>query len=238
MREKSSILVLSAHNSTVDALRAFFFRSVPIWEGHVRDGLSALVGVMQLHTGNAARITEAAIEFMNHVAKGFSPSAYGNALLAEVCGGCVTRRNGKPAKLQALGRVLLAEPDHKGVAKFLLQLELLVREDADFKNVEIDCHREFWDAVRLGKFENPVEGFAEISRRRSSLRQSVPTKALSTVHKAKGLECSDVLIIPCDSIHFGDSPAARCNLYVAMSRAIRSLTIVASSLKPSPLIAI
>ena len=204
----------------------------------MRDGLSSLIEVMQLHTGNAARITEAAIEFMKHVAKGFSPSTYGKTLLSEVCDGCVARRSGRPAKLQSLGRVLLAEPDHKGVAKFLQQVESLLREDADFSQVKLDCHREFWDAVRLGEFENPVDGFAEISRRRSFLRQSVPAKALSTVHKSKGLECSDVLIIPCDSIHFSDGPASRCSLYVAMSRATRSLTIVVSRLKPSPLITI
>jgi len=238
VRDADSMLVLSAQNATVDALRSFFFRSVPIWEGHVREGLSTLVSVVQSHTGNGARIAQAAIDFVKHVATGFSPSAYGNALLAEVCAGCVTNRNGKPAKLQALGRLLLAEPNHKGIANFLRQLESLIKTDPAFAEVKLDCHREFWDAVRLGDFDDPGEGFVEISRRRSSMPASVPSKALSTVHTAKGLECSNVLIVPCDAHHYGDSPAARCNLYVAMSRATRSLTIVASRQKPSPLIAI
>jgi DNA helicase-2/ATP-dependent DNA helicase PcrA len=238
VRQKESILILSAHNSTVDGLNAFFGRRVPIWEGHVRDGLSTMVGGVESHIGNAEEITKAVITFMNYVATGFSPSAYGNALLLEVCNGCVSRRNGKPAKLQALGRILLTEPDHKGVAKFLRQIESLASVDADFVNVKVDCRREFWDAVRLGEFESPAEGFAEISRRRSSVRQVVPAKCLSTVHKAKGLECSDVLIIPCDSAHYGDSYSARCSFYVAMSRATKSLAIVASRKDPSPLILI
>jgi UvrD/REP helicase N-terminal domain/UvrD-like helicase C-terminal domain len=236
VRQKESILILSAHNSTVDGLNAFFGRRVPIWEGHVREGLSSMVGALQSHIGNAEEITKAVIKFMNYVATGFSPSAYGNALLIEVCNGCVSRRSGKPAKLQALGRILLTEPDHKGVARFLRQLESLASTDADFANVKVDCRRELWDAVRLGEFENPAEGFAEISRRRSSVRQVVPAKSLSTVHKAKGLECRDVLIIPCDSTHFGDSYSARCRFYVALSRATRSLTIVVSLTNPSPLI--
>jgi DNA helicase-2/ATP-dependent DNA helicase PcrA len=66
----------------------------------------------------------------------------------------------------------------------------------------------------------------------------LPAKAISTVHKAKGLECDGVLIMPCDAQHFGDSLAARCRLYVAMSRAKRSLTFVVSRQKPSPLIAL
>ena len=238
VKDADSMLVLAAHNATVDGLRGFFFRSVPIWEGHVREGLSTLVGVVQAHTGNAARIAQAAIDFLKHVATGFSPSAYGNALLAEVCAGCIAKRSGKPAKLQALGRLLLAEPNHKGIAHFLRQLEVLIKTDTAFETVKLDCHREFWDAVHLGDFDDPSEGFAEISRRRSSMPQSVPSKALSNVHKAKGLECSHVLIVPCDALHFGDSSAARCSLYVAISRATRSLTIVASRQKPSPLITI
>lgn len=233
---KDSILVLSAHNSTVDAMRAFLGRRVPIWEGHVRDGLSALVQELESHAGDTAKITEAAISFVQYVAKGFSPSAYGNALLAEVCAGCVTRRRLMPAKLQALGRIFLENPNHKGVAKFLLSIEALARTDSDFAQVKLDCHREFWDAVRLKEFESPNEGFTEISRRRSSMHLSVPAKALSTIHKAKGLECDNVLIIPCDTDHFGDTHSARCNLYVAMSRATTSLTIVVSRKKLSPLV--
>jgi DNA helicase-2/ATP-dependent DNA helicase PcrA len=234
--DRDSILVLSAHNSTVDAMRAFLGRRVPIWEGHVRDGLSALVKSLESYAGDAEKITEAAIGFMQYVSKGFSPSAYGNSLLAEVRNGCVARRRLMPAKLQALGRIFLEEPNHRGAARFLLSVEALARSDSDFAQVELDCHHEFWDAVRLKEFENPSEGFAEISRRRSSMRQSVPAKALSTIHKAKGLECDNVLIIPCDADHFGDTHAARCNLYVAMSRASNSLTIVVSRKKPSPLV--
>lgn len=238
VRDTNSMLVLAAHNATVAGLRGFFFRSVPIWEGHVRDGLSTLVSVVQSYAGNAARITQATVDFLQHVATGFSASAYGDALMAEVCAGCITKRSGKPAKLQALGRLILAQANHKGVGQFLRQLDALMKTDAAFEAVKLDCHREFWDAIRLGDFDDPGEGFSEISRRRSSMPQSVPSKALSTIHKAKGLECSNVLIVPCDAQHFGDSPAARCSLYVAMSRATRSLTIVASRQKPSPLITI
>ena len=61
--------------STVDGLNAFFGRRVPIWEGHVRDGLSTMVGGVESHIGNAEEITKAVITFMNYVATGFSPSA-------------------------------------------------------------------------------------------------------------------------------------------------------------------
>ena len=232
----NSILVLAAQNDTVNALRAFFARRLPIWEGHMRESLAMLVHEVQTHKGDAASIAQAIVTFLGNVATGFSPSAFGNSLLAEVCDGCVAKRRGKSATLQALGRLILDQPDHKGVAKMLHRLSELKSSDPAFKGVKLDYHSEFWDAVRLGQFDDPNEGFAKISRRRSYTRPSVPTKAISTVHKAKGLECDNVLIMPFDAQHFGNTPSARCRLYVAMSRAKQSLTFVVSRRNPSPLI--
>lgn len=132
--------------------------------------------------------------------------------------------------------MIIDQPDQKGVTKVLRRLSELRTTDPAFAAVKIDYYREFWDGVRLGEFDDPDQAFAEIARRRSYTRPPPPDKAISTVHKAKGLECDDVLIMPCDAKHFGDSPAARCRLYVAMSRAKRSLTFVVSRQDPSPLV--
>jgi len=232
----SSLLVLSAHNGTVGALRAFFNRRLPIWEGHVRENLEALVIAEEKYRGDAKRIAQAVVMFLNKVTKGFTMSSFGNTLCNEVCCGCVAERKGRKAILQELGRMIINQPDHKGVAKVLYRLSKLIKADPSFKNVIVDYSREFWEAVSIGKFDNPCEGFSEISRRRSYCRPLPPDKAISTIHKAKGLECNDVLIIPCDSEHFGNSINARCRLYVAMSRARHSLTFVVSRKKPSSLI--
>jgi DNA helicase-2/ATP-dependent DNA helicase PcrA len=236
--EKTSLLVLTMQNDTVSALRAFFNRRLPIWEGHVRQNLTALIDELKTHNGNATGVAQAVVNFLAEVTTGFSPSAFGNPLMDEVSAGCVAKRRGKPATLQALGRMILDQPNHKGVAKLLRRLTELRETESAFQDVKLDYSREFWDAVWIGQFEDPDEGFAEISRRRSCARLSPPAKAISTVHKAKGLECSDVLLMPCDASHFGDTPAARCCLYVAMSRAMRSLTFVLSRQNPSPLFAL
>src|SRR5207249_893158 len=55
----NSILVLASQNKTVNALRAFFGRRLPIWEGHVRDNLFALVGAIQKNKGDAVSIAKA-----------------------------------------------------------------------------------------------------------------------------------------------------------------------------------
>jgi len=42
--------------------------------------------------------------------------------------------------------------------------------------------------------------------------------AISTIHKAKDLECESVIVMPCDARTFPDKHDARCLLYVALSR--------------------
>lgn len=238
VRTADSLLILAAQNDTVDALRAFFGRRLPIWEGHVREDLVTMVNGVQLHKGNAQKVSEAAITFLGRVAKGFSPSQFGNTLLEEISNGCIGQRRGKPAQLQALARIILERPNHVGVASMLDRLSQLIATEPAFAGINIDYRREYWDAVHLGRFEDPEEGFSEIARRRNYSRPHLPAKAISTVHKAKGLESDNVIIMPCDAQHFADTPAARCRLYVAMSRATRSLTLVVSRSDPSPLIAL
>jgi hypothetical protein len=231
-----SLLVLCSQNATVEALHAFFGRRIPIWEGHVRESLSKLMETVENKKGDALGVAQAFVTFIQDVATGFSPSCYGDVFLDEVNAGCRARRSGKPAALQSLGRIILAEPDHKGIAKALHRLKHLTSTDVAFKAIRINHSREFWDAVRLGGFDDPDDGLAEISRRRAFLSPTPPDRAISTIHKAKGLECKRVLIMPCDARHFANSMAARYCLYVAMSRAQCSLTFVVSTANPSPLI--
>lgn len=60
-------------------------------------------------------------------------------------------------------------------------------------------------------------------------------RAISTIHKAKGLECGSVVVMPCDAKTFPDKNDARCLLYVALSRAQKHLMLVLSRDNPSPL---
>ena len=234
---KGSLLVLTRYNDSVDGLRSFFGRRLAIWEGHGRENLTDLVKELRSHSGDAPRIAEAVVSFLGLTTTGFSPSAFGNSLCQEVSDGCRSKRRGKPAVLQSLGRILLEQPNHKGVAKLLLRVNELRQTDAAFRCVKLDYPQEFWDAVRVGEHEDADEGLAEISRRRTYVPVKMPPKAISTIHKAKGLECDHVLILACDGKTFPDNPASRCLLYVALSRAKRSVSIVVSRNSPSPLLA-
>jgi len=79
---------------------------------------------------------------------------------------------------------------------------------------------------------------AEITHRRTLFAPKPPEKAISTIHKAKGLECNSVIVMPCDARTFPDKPDARCLLYVALSRAKSRLLLVVSRNSPSPLLTV
>ena len=238
VRGSNSVLVLASQNRLVNSLRAFFGRRIPIWEGHTRDYLVPLAEAMKESVGDPSALCRSVVDFLQDVAVGFSPSAYGIRLISEVKSGCSKATRGKPEKLQELGRLLLAEPDHRGVARLLRDLWSRTRQDPAFKDVQVDYPAEYWDAVRLGGFRDVDEGLSELAHRRANVRRPLPSRAISTVHKAKGLECQDVVIVPCDSLRFADRDSARCALYVAISRATESLTLVVPIDDPSPLISV
>jgi DNA helicase-2/ATP-dependent DNA helicase PcrA len=105
-----------------------------------------------------------------------------------------------------------------------------------FESIKIDYGREYKDAVKLMDFALPGEGLAEINRRRTFARPMPPSRAISTIHKAKGLECDNAIIVPCDRQNFSSTKYSRCKLYVALSRAKKSLTLVVARDDPSPLL--
>ena len=238
VRGAESLLILTRYNDTAKSVRAFFGRSVPLWEGHTRPGLDRLVEAINASTGNPAAIAAAAVAFIGNVGKGFSPSAFGNHFEQEVQDRCVKTRKGKPALIQELARCLVNDPSHRGVASMLQRLDELRASEPAFTDVEIDCLQEFQDVIRLGTFGTADAGLAEIIHRRTYARQKPPNRAISSIHKAKGLECESVIVMPCNKQTFPDKEYARCLLYVALSRARKRLMLIVSRDEPSPLFAI
>ena len=237
-RTQTSLLILTRYNDTARSFRGFFNRRVPLWEGHTRPGLEKLVDALGVGQGDRAALAAAIVAFMGEVGKGFSPSAFGDRFEKEVREGCTGNCRGKSATIQELARFLVAEANHCGVAKMLRRLSELATTDVNFAEVKIDCRKEFWEAIRLGDFDTADNAFTEITHRRIYSRPKPPEKAISIIHKAKGLECDSVIVMPCDSRNFPDKSEARCLLYVALSRAKSRLLLVVSRNSPSPLLTI
>src|SRR5690606_30427708 len=104
-------------------------------------------------------------------------------------------------------RLIVDQPDHKGIAAALGRLRDLKATEASFADVHIHHARELSEAIHLGSYDDPDDGFAEIARRRTHARPQVPDRAISTIHKAKGLEFDNVMVMPCNRSSFGDTPA-------------------------------
>ena len=234
--QNTSLLILTRYNDTARSLRSFFNRRIPLWEGQTRPSLEQLVDKVQGSAGDARVLASAIVDFMGSVGKGFSPSAFGDTLLQEVRDACVARRTGKPAVIQELAKLLIREPDHRGVSKLLRRLHELAASHAQFDDIKLDCLREFCDAVRLGDFDTVEAAMTGITNRRIYSRPQPPARAISTIHKAKGLECESVLVLPCDAKTFPNRFDARCLLYVALSRAKSRLMFVVPQSAPSPLL--
>ena len=238
VRDEESLLILTRYNDTARSLRAFFGRSVPLWEGYTRPGLDRLVEALNVSTGDRAALATAVVTFMDDVGKGFSKSAFGNRFEREVQDGCVKKTKGKPLLIQELARCLVDDQSHRGVAAMLQRLAELKASEPAFADVEMDYLREFRDAIRLGTFETADAGLAEITHRRNYSRPKPPDRAISSIHKAKGLECESVVVMPCSKQTFPDKEDARCLLYVALSRARKRLMLIVARDDPSPLFTI
>ena len=177
----------------------------------------------------------AVVQFMDDIGKGFSPSAFGDRFQKEVHEGCAKPAKGKPARIQELARFLVGRADHHGVAKLLQRVARAQRDRSGIRRHRDRLPAEFWDAVQLGAFETADAGLAEITHRRTIRRPKPPAKAISIIHKAKGLECD--ASSSCRATQaFPDKPDARCLLYVALSRARKWLSPVVSTSNPTPLL--
>ena len=235
VRTRSELLVLASANGTVRGLRAFFNRSIPIWEGHTRNAMTRLYFCCAQNQGNPQAVASAFIDFVQTVSVGFTDSGFANVFRREVDESCTGARRQKSAKIQSIARLIVESPDHRGVARALAALNDLVRTDPQFGEVRLDLSREFKESARLSDYDNIDDGLSKLNLHRSLFRTPLPAKAVSTVHKAKGLEKESVLLLPCDKSHFAATEYKRRLLYVAISRASKCLAIVVPRQNPSPL---
>jgi DNA helicase-2/ATP-dependent DNA helicase PcrA len=229
-----SLLILTRRNVIARSFRGLFNRRIPLWEGHQRPALETLVDAVIRSAGDVTAVADATAAFLQEVAIGLGDSAFGRRFRQEARERCAKSCRGKPAVIQELARFIVKEPDHRGVSRMLQRLADL--RDA-FDGAAVDHAVEYWDATRLGNFETADGGYTEITNRRAYSRPRPRPKAISTIHKAKGLQVESVILMPCDADTFPDRPDARCLLYVALSRATSRLMLVVSRDNPSPLLA-
>lgn len=226
-----SPLILARYDKTTHCFRSTFNRRIPLWEGHVLSSLERFVSALTDHDGDPDKIALALTKFIQDTTTGFSASQYGNPFLQYVADRCGKIRRGGRAVVQQLARFVVEQPNHVGASKVLMH----IASDSKFSSVHRDYFKEFHEGARLGQYASAEEGFREIARHRTYTRPQPPLTAISTIHKAKGLECKNVIVMPCSAEQFRDDQISRCLLYVAISRPSHRLMLVIPRKAPSPL---
>lgn len=223
------LLLMAVTNMTVQSLRGTFRRRFPIWEGHTRNNLEKFIESLDSASVNFENKSLAYVVCLKSLLVGFSDSKYGDRLIREINDPSDNPRGQIPPQLKIMAEFIRADQSHVGFAKATEYLRgLITKKSEGFSDLHIDYQREFDDLIKLKDYDDPMKGFANIAQRRSRSYPKPPRKTLSTVHKAKGLEAESVVIFACDNDHFPNTLMKRNLLYVALSRATESLTIVVS----------
>jgi len=239
LNEDKQMLLIAGSNATIQSLRGTFRPRFSIWEGHTRNYLEKFIDALNDSAGNLDTKASAFVDCLKSLLVGFSGGRYGDRLIQEVRAPSDNPRGQIPPQLKVMAEFIRADPNHIGFSKAAEYLKGLIAQNADgFSALHIDYQRELDDLIKLKGYNDPLTGFAEISQRRSRAYPKPPRKALSTVHKSKGLEAEHVLVFACDRGHFPETHVKRNLLYVALSRATESVTIIASRNNRSPLVEI
>lgn len=239
LNQDSPMLLLAASNQTIQNLRATFRPRFPIWEGHRRSNLEKFVQKLVDAQGDLDTQALAFLEFLQCVLVGFSNSTYGNRLIREIGAPTKNPRGDIPPHLKAMAGLVRDFSNSIGFSLAADYLKTLITQNTPgFSNLHIDYRREFDDLIKLRGYECPRTGFDTISHRRSRTYPKPPTRALSTIHKSKGLEAKHVCVFACDRKHFPGTKVKGNLFYVALSRATQSITIVASRNNVSPLVGV
>lgn len=236
VRNSPNLLVLTSHTATVLGLNAFFGWRIAIWEGYTRDALGDLLANCRRATGDPVALGKSMCAFLEAVGKGFSATAYGNRLIQELETGCAKPSRGKPAEIQSIARLIMQNPNHVGVGAALEQVHVLMQTSRNFGDIRIDLRREFAEACRIHASPDISTALARLRHQRGGRNDKLPTRAISTVHKSKGLETRRAILAPCDANGLAGNEKNRCLLYVALSRACEQLALVVSPANPSPLL--
>lgn len=126
---------------------------------------------------------------------------------------------------------LYTSPD---VSTWCRAIQRVLHHPPDWLKIDLPASLQVLGHLRPAD-EAPREALDAALRHRRDAA-TVPSRCASTIHKAKGQEFDHVIVAHCSASPFPDTHESRRLLYVALSRARRSITIIASRRAPSPLL--
>jgi hypothetical protein len=199
----------------------------PLNEGAQLDELDLLIEALETQAGNASGIAGAFLDFLSRIGVGLSADI-SDRLRGRLAAAIDRDRAGRnqSAWLDCL-EPIYASPDHRGVA---VAMRMVLRDSSPLGyTARFDEHVRALCA--LDRTDNPRAFRSTLGRIRR--RRKWPPQMVSTIHKAKGLEFDHVLLCPVDRHQYPDDLLGARLLYVALSRAKRSLRLLLAGDAPT-----
>jgi hypothetical protein len=198
----------------------------PLNEGAQLDELDALIQAMEAQTGDAEGLAATFLDFLCTIGAGL-PQAMCTGL-RERLGATINRDRAGQNQLAWLDCLepIYRSPDHRGMA---MAMRMVRTGPPGGYTIRFSDHA--WALCSFARTDNPRAFRSALGRIRR--RRKWPPRMVSTIHKAKGLEFDHVLLCPVDYHQYPDNVLGARLLYVALSRAKRSIRLVLAADAPS-----
>lgn len=200
-------------------------------EGAQLDNLDELIEAFDVHAGCARGLSTAFLEFLGVIGVGL-PGDFRSSLGARL--GATVNVKGVGAKQQVwLDHLqpIYSSPDHRGMAAAMRAIR--ATPPAGY-TIRLRDHS--WALCSFERTDDPRafrSTLGRIRRQRKSISQMV-----STIHKAKGLDFDNVLLCPIDQHQYPKDELGARLLYVALSRARKTIRLALETKTPTVHVAI
>jgi hypothetical protein len=218
----TGLMILTRRNDEARVLCAQSDLEIVVNEGADPTLVDQFIEEALRSSGDLAEVAEILIDFMREV----------GTLPEETIRSLLDRDRSSPHIVQILDE-LEASPDLGGLIR-AARVAYRCRHALEWNL----SHPLALDTVRRLPVDIAADDVRELVFRaqRATAEAPLPTRCASTIHKAKGRECSHV-ILPCvDTRTFQDKVEDRQLLYVALSRAKETVTLIIPRQGASPLV--
>lgn len=198
----------------------------PLNEGAQLDELDLLIQALEAQAGNAQGVAGAFLDFLAVIGVGLT--AHISDGLRGRLGAAINRDRAGRNQITWLDCMepIYASPDHRGMA-----VAMRMVRDAPPAGYTIRFGDHVWALCAFDRTDDPRAFRSTLGRIRR--RRKWPAQMVSTIHKAKGLDFDHVLLCPVDRHQYPDDILGARLLYVALSRAKRSVRLVLAADAPS-----
>jgi hypothetical protein len=221
-------VILAFANDMIRSIAETSGWRISINEGARIEALENYLGQIIASNGQPSRMAGDFLDFMADMGAGLGESVR-NPLKGRLRATHIDKQGAASNQNTFLDplQFIYASPDHKGIAR--AARSYLQRPPHNYQLRRIEPTRIL---VSLGASDDPRTTLSSLARARRN--RSTPDAMVSTIHKAKGMEFDHVLILPVDRHQYPQNEKAAKRLYVALSRARRSIHLVTSGDSPSP----